>query len=98
MTTSSVGRSLPRIDAQGKVTGETLYSGDLSMPGMLFMKIMMAERPHARILAIDTSKAQAAPGVVAVLTSRDVPVNEYGLQWQDQPVLCGPIPRPPRPG
>jgi CO/xanthine dehydrogenase Mo-binding subunit len=98
MTPSSVGQSVPRIDAQGKVTGETLYSGDLSMPGMLFMKIMMAERPHARILALDISKAEAAPGVLAVLTSRDVPVNEYGLQIPDQPVLCGPfsgsLPRP----
>jgi CO/xanthine dehydrogenase Mo-binding subunit len=85
-----IGKSLPRVDARGKVTGEAAYSGDLSMPGMLHMKILFADRPHARVLSIDTGQAEAAPGVVAVYTAKDVPVNEYGLQWQDQPVLCGP--------
>src|SRR5512134_91422 len=86
----TVGRSVPRVDARGKVTGETAYSGDLSLPDMLHMKLLFADRPHARIRSIDTSRAEAAPGVVAVYTAKDVPVNEYGLQWQDQPVLCGP--------
>ncbi len=85
-----IGKSLPRVDALGKVTGETPYSGDLSMKGMLHMKILFAGRPHARIKWIKTGKAEAAPGVVAVFTAKDVPNNEYGLQWQDQPVLCGP--------
>ncbi len=40
--------------------------------------------------SVTTALAEKAPGVVAVFTSKDVPVNEYGLQWQDQPVLCGP--------
>jgi len=87
---TSIGKSLPRVDARGKVTGETPYSGDLSMKGMLHMKILFAGRPHARVKWIKTGKAEAAPGIVAVYTSKDVPVNEYGLQWQDQPVLCGP--------
>jgi CO/xanthine dehydrogenase Mo-binding subunit len=87
---NTIGKSLPRVDARGKVTGETPYSGDLTMPGMLHMKILFGNRPHARVLSIDTSQAEAAPGVVAVYTAKDVPVNEYGLQWQDQPVLCGP--------
>lgn len=91
MTTyNTVGKSLPRVDARGKVTGEAPYSGDLSMPGMLYMKTLFAGRPHARVKSIDTGKAEAAPGVAAVYTAKDVPVNEYGLQWQDQPVLCGP--------
>jgi len=85
-----IGQSIPRTDARGKVTGEMPYSGDLSMPGMLHMKILFAERPHARVLSINTAKAEAAAGVVAVYTARDVPVNEYGLQIPDQPVLCGP--------
>src|SRR5688572_27003030 len=90
MTThTTIGKSLPCVDARGKVTGETLYSGDLSMDGMLHMKILFADRPHARIKGINTDKAEAAPGVVAVYTAKDVPLNEYGLQWQDQPVLCG---------
>ena len=86
---NTVGKSLPRVDARGKVTGEAFYSGDLSLPDMLHMKILFAGRPHARILGMDTRQAEAAPGVVAVYTAKDVPVNEYGLQWQDQPVLCG---------
>jgi CO/xanthine dehydrogenase Mo-binding subunit len=90
MSTQSVGQSIPRIDARDKVTGKAPYSGDLSMPGMLFMKTLFAERPYARVKGIDTSKAEAAPGVAAVYTARDVPVNEYGLQIPDQPVLCGP--------
>jgi len=87
---SSIGVSAPRSDAEGKVTGQTHYSGDLSLPGMLFMKTLFAERPHARIRGVDTQLARAAPGVIAVFTAADVPVNEYGLQIPDQPVLCGP--------
>src|SRR5688572_847442 len=87
---NTIGKSLPRVDARDKVTGEALYSGDLSLPGMLHLKILFSDRPHARVKAIDTEKAEAAPGVLAVYTAKDVPVNEYGLQWQDQPALCGP--------
>lgn len=88
--TTIVGTPAKRIDACGKVTGQTEYSGDLSMPGMLHAKILFAGRPHARILNIDTSAAEALPGVAAIFTAKDVPVNEYGLQINDQPVLCGP--------
>ena len=87
---SSIGKSIPRLDALGKVTGETPYSGDLSMPGMAFMKVLFAERPHARVTSVDTREARASDGVVAVYTAADIPVNEYGLQIPDQPVLCGP--------
>ena len=85
-----IGHSLPRVDAFGKVTGTTPYSGDLSMDGMLYMKILFAGRPHARVKHIDIKKALASPGVVAIYTAKDIPINEYGLQWKDQPVLCGP--------
>jgi CO/xanthine dehydrogenase Mo-binding subunit len=90
--TTIVGTPAKRIDAYGKVTGQTEYSGDLVMPGMLHAKILFAGRPHARILSIDTTEAEALPGVVAIFTAKDVPVNEYGLQINDQPVLCGPHP------
>lgn len=90
MATRIVGQSMPRVDAHGKVTGEALYPGDLEMEGMLHMKILFSERAHARILSIDTSEAEAVPGVVAIFTAKDVPVNEYGLIMPDQPVLCGP--------
>jgi len=86
----ALGAPTPRIDALAKVTGEALYPGDIDMPGQLYMKILFAGRPHARIRSIDTSQAEALPGVVAVFTAKDVPVNEYGLILPDQPVLCGP--------
>jgi len=90
MTTKTIGQSTLRVDAQAKVTGRALYPGDLVMPGMLHTKVLFAGRPHARILSIETSEAEACTGVVAVFTARDVPVNEYGLMMNDQPVLCGP--------
>lgn len=89
-STAVVGQSVRRRDALGKVTGETLYPGDLVREGMLHMKILFAGRPHARILSIGTAQAEQAPGVEAILTAGDVPVNEYGLIMPDQPVLCGP--------
>jgi CO/xanthine dehydrogenase Mo-binding subunit len=90
MTYHAIGKSHPRIDAVGKVTGATLYPGDRNYDDELWMKILFAGRPHARVLSIDTSQAESLPGVVAVFTAGDVPVNEYGLQIPDQPVLCGP--------
>jgi len=57
------------------------------MEGMLHAKVVWSEPPHARVLRIDTGKAEAYPGVVAVLTYQDVPVNEYGINIKDQPVL-----------
>jgi CO/xanthine dehydrogenase Mo-binding subunit len=85
----AVGSSKQRIDAVDKVTGVAPYSGDIDLPGQAWMKIVFAGVPHARITAMDTSRAEAAPGVISVLTARDVPVNEYGLIMPDQPVLCG---------
>ncbi len=88
--TNGVGVNARRIDAPGKVTGKTLYPGDISLPDMLHMATLFAGKVHGRVVSIDTTAAEAAPGVVLVLTARDVPVNEYGLQIKDQPVLCGP--------
>jgi CO/xanthine dehydrogenase Mo-binding subunit len=51
------------------------------------MKVLFSDRAHARIAAIDVSEAEKVPGVVAVLTHQDVPVNEYGLIYKDQPAL-----------
>lgn len=86
----AIGQSITRVDALGKVTGQTLYPGDINKPDQAYAKILFAGRPHARIRAIDTTAAEALPGVVAIFTAKDVPVNEYGLIVHDQPVLCGP--------
>ncbi|MFC2026053.1 xanthine dehydrogenase family protein molybdopterin-binding subunit [Chloroflexota bacterium] len=85
-----IGKSVKRIDAVAKVTGEALYPGDINMPDQAYMKILFANRPHAIVKKIDTSKAEKLDGVIAVFTAKDVPVNEYGLIIPDQPVLCGP--------
>ena len=87
---SSIGQAVARIDALGKVTGKTAFPGDIDRPDQAHMKILFAGRPHARIRRLDTAAAEAMPGVLAVFTARDVPVNEYGLIMPDQPVLCGP--------
>ena len=85
-----IGSSVQRSDAKGKVTGETLYPGDINLPDQLYMKILFSDRPHAVIRSVDTQKAEAFEGVLAVFTAKDVSVNEYGLIMPDQPVLCGP--------
>ncbi len=87
---SIIGQSVPRLDALGKVTGQAQYPGDISLPNQAYLKILFAGRPHAVIRSIDTSQAEALPGVIAVFTAKDMPVNEYGLIMPDQPVLCGP--------
>ena len=88
--TSIVGQSVTRVDARAKVTGEAKYPGDFVVEDMLHGKILFAGRPHARVVSIDTSEAEEVPGTVAIFTAKDVPLNEYGLQTMDQPVLCGP--------
>ena len=91
--TSLIGASEPRPDALGKVTGAARYPADLVRPDMLRLKVVFAERPHARIRSLDTAAALAHPGVVAVLTASDVPYNAFGLIDADQPVLCGEVVR-----
>jgi CO/xanthine dehydrogenase Mo-binding subunit len=86
----AVGSSIPRFDAVDKVTGAAPYPGDIDLPGQAWAKIVFAGLPHARIVRVETGQAEAAPGVLAVLTAKDVPVNEYGLIIFDQPVFCGP--------
>lgn len=85
----AVGKPLRRVDGRAKVTGETRFADDLSMPGMLFMKLTRSTVPHARILEVDVAAALAVPGVRAVLTGRDFPVP-YGILpvSQDEHALC----------
>ncbi len=66
--TTVVGASVPRVDAADKVTGRALYTSDLQLPGMLHAAVLRSPHAHARIVRIDTSRAEALPGVHAVLT------------------------------
>jgi aldehyde oxidoreductase len=84
-----IGKEVPRVDGVDKVTGRTKYSADLSVEGMLFTRVLRAPFPHARLTSIDTSAAENAPGVVAVVTSKDIPGrNLFGVIRKDQPVLA----------
>ena len=75
---SIVGQSLVKPDAMGKVSGQTKFADDLMLPRMLFGRLLRSPYPHARIRRIDTSKATAIPGVLAVLTGEDLPVK-FGI-------------------
>ncbi|HTD38956.1 MAG TPA: xanthine dehydrogenase family protein molybdopterin-binding subunit [Candidatus Limnocylindrales bacterium] len=85
---SLIGSPVARPDARAKVTGAARYPADLVREDMLHCKAVFAHRPHARIERIETARALAVPGVVAVLTASDVPYNRYGLIDADQEVLC----------
>jgi 4-hydroxybenzoyl-CoA reductase subunit alpha len=74
-----IGKRLPRIDAPLKATGEAKYTADLSLPGMLFGKTLKSPYAHARILKLDTSRAERLPGVKAVISGQDAPRKKYGF-------------------
>jgi 4-hydroxybenzoyl-CoA reductase subunit alpha len=68
-----IGRRNRKVDGYGKVTGATVYTDDMVLPGMLHGKILRSPHPHARIVSIDTSAAEALPGVHAVVTGATCP-------------------------
>jgi CO/xanthine dehydrogenase Mo-binding subunit/aerobic-type carbon monoxide dehydrogenase small subunit (CoxS/CutS family) len=76
-------------EEMAKATGKAEYGADLSREGMLHLKVVRSPHPHARILAVDAAEALAFPGVEAVLTAKDVPVNRHGRVIQDEAVLAG---------
>ncbi len=73
-----VGKPFRRIDAEAKVTGETRYADDLMFPRMVHARLVRSSVPHAIIRSIDCTRALAMPGVLAVLTGKDLP-NLYGI-------------------
>lgn len=84
-----VGRPEERLDALEKVTGKALFADDLFFPGMLYGRVLYSSHPHARIISINTLKAQSIPGVRAILTGFDVPGRkQIGMVIPDQFVLC----------
>ena len=85
--TRAVGQRVTRPDGRLHGLGQTKYIDDLSFPGMLYARIKRAGIASARIKRIDTSAAEAMPGVMAVLTGKEIPVNSFGPSFQDQPVL-----------
>ncbi len=87
---SVAGQSFVRTDALQKVTGALKFCGDFAVEGYLHGKILRSPHPHALIKSIDSKEAESQPGVVAVLTAKDVPGrNGFGAIIPDQPVICG---------
>jgi len=82
-----VGQSKPAIEAPDIVSGALRYVTDLRDPNMLHCVVVRSERPHARIVRLDTARAAAMPGVVRVLTGHDVPCNALGPRLVDGPAL-----------
>jgi len=76
---TSVGVSVPRVDARDKVTGRAVYTADIHLANMVYGKILGSPIAHGRIKRIDTSKAEALGGVLAVITGKDVPDTMYGV-------------------
>jgi len=83
-----VGQRIGRLDGIEKVSGAARYSADVTLPGIVWGKALRSPLPHARILRIDTSKARALPGVLAVLTARDLPDILVGRRMFDMPLLA----------
>jgi CO/xanthine dehydrogenase Mo-binding subunit len=86
---SVIGRSVHRVDGVDKVTGKAKYTGDLVIPGMVESKFLRSPYAHARVRAIDTAEADAMPGVIAVVTSKDfTDISPYVGKNKDQPIIA----------
>ena len=85
-----IGQVVKRPEAKEKVTGEAVYTDDISFPGMLFGATLRAGIPHGLVKELDISEAEELPGVQAVLTAEDIPGRiNHGLVIQDWPALIG---------
>ena len=76
-----VGKRARKIDGIGKATGQAVYADDIQLPGMLHAKTLRSPHPHARIVSIDTSAAEALPGVHGVITGADMPIKYGVIPW-----------------
>lgn len=81
---SIVGKRVPRIDGPAKATGKEKYVNDLFLPNMLFGKVLGSKLPHARILNIDTKRAERLVGIKAIITGKDMPNVRYGSYVRDE--------------
>jgi CO/xanthine dehydrogenase Mo-binding subunit len=88
MSYTTIGQPTPRIEGSAKVTGATHYTADVALPGTLWGRALRSPLPHARIVRIETSRAQQVPGVHVVLTGADVRGIRYGRRLFDVPVLA----------
>src|SRR4029079_1456009 len=84
-----IGKPLRKVDARAKCTGQTRFADDIILPRMLFAKMLRSPVPHALIKRIDVSKALELPGVIAVITGKELPIP-YGILpvSHDEHALC----------
>src|SRR3989442_7266047 len=84
-----VGKPFRKVDARAKCTGQTKFADDILLPRMLYCKVLRSHLPYALITHIDLSKARSLPGVIAVITGKDLPIP-YGILpvSQDEHALC----------
>src|SRR5205807_7304957 len=87
--TKVVGKPFRKVDARAKCTGQTKFADDIFLPRMLYCKILRSHLPHALIKNIDLSKARSLPGVIAIISGKDLPIP-YGILpvSQDEHALC----------
>jgi carbon-monoxide dehydrogenase large subunit len=83
-----IGARIPRIDGPEKVTGEARFAADMGLPGSLSGRMLLSPHPHALIRRIDTRRARALPGVVAVVTDADVPPVRLGQYVFDETLFA----------
>jgi CO/xanthine dehydrogenase Mo-binding subunit len=88
MNLKFVGHPISRVDGSDKVSGNTVYTADVQLPGMLWGKCVRSPYAHARIVSINTEAAKKVKGVRAVLTGEDLPDKRVGLSLQDTPILA----------
>ena len=90
---SVIGKRVANVDGSEKVTGSAMYTVDMVLPNMLYGKVLRSPHPHARIISIDTQRAEQLPGVKIVLTGKDTLGRLNGI-WRsyrdlcDEPILC----------
>ena len=82
---SVVGKSTPKVDSLEKVTGSARYALDVTLPRMLYAKVLRSTVPHARILSIDTNEAEKLRGVKAVITAEDTLKEKVETTWHGKP-------------
>lgn len=89
---AQIGKRIPKLDAVDKATGKSRYIQDIHAPGMLYGKILYSKYAHAKIISIDTSKAEKLYGVRAVLTGKDVPPKmKMGFYKDNPPIKSGKV-------
>src|SRR3954468_6916134 len=87
---TTIGTPIPRVEGPDRVAGRARFTADINLPGVLWTSVVRSPYPHARVVSIDASAALAVPGVMAVLTARDLPNPNKRLgrsRYHDLPIL-----------